>query len=189
MGAKRGCKNGAKSPLEDLWSHLGRPRSRKRGCKICPKNGLEKRRLLASSAGEAWRNVRRSWALFLADLSKILQEISHARPLRPFWLKVQALASPIPEGTLQVSAARGKRGRYALVSGEHGGATVAKPWQTALIAAQRGRGDNVLHHLHRKRVQAEAPTRATAAQQRSIDSDRDVAAEEAAAEGGASTIQ
>ena len=46
MGAKRGSKNGAKSPLEDFGTHLGRPRSRKRRSKSGSKIGHEKRRLL-----------------------------------------------------------------------------------------------------------------------------------------------
>ena len=46
MGAKRGSKNGAKSPLEDFGTHLGRPRSRKRRFENGSKIGPGRRRLL-----------------------------------------------------------------------------------------------------------------------------------------------
>jgi len=51
MGAKRGFKNGAKSPLEDFGLHLGRPRCRKRRFKNGSKIGPEKRRLLDQVPG------------------------------------------------------------------------------------------------------------------------------------------
>ena len=75
MGAKRGSKNGAKSPLEEFGGHLGRQRCRNGESKSGPKIGPEKRRLLDREdalSGLARRNVRRSWALFLADFKQDL---------------------------------------------------------------------------------------------------------------------
>ena len=82
MGAKRGSQNGATSPLEDLWSHLGRPRCRKRRFENCSQNGLEQNRLLVTSdarpGGMCGALGLCSWQIS----SNILSGISHARPLR-----------------------------------------------------------------------------------------------------------
>ena len=51
MGAKRGSENGAKSPLDDFGTHLGRPRCRKRRFENGSKIGPEKRRLLDQEGG------------------------------------------------------------------------------------------------------------------------------------------
>ena len=76
MGAKRGSKNGAKSPLEDFGTHLGRPRCRKRRFENGSKIGPEKRRLLDRVRANFWAGLAECAVALELVLGRFKQDLA-----------------------------------------------------------------------------------------------------------------
>ena len=101
MSAKRGSKNGAKSPLEDFGSHLGRQRCRNGESKSGPKIGPEKRRLLDQEGGLSGAGLAECAVALELVLGRFKQDLVHCFTRSAPSGAADSIASRIPPGQVE----------------------------------------------------------------------------------------